>query len=100
MRKLFLSLVFLLPTIAYAATPKNFSGLVGIFLGIIGLLIPFLFGLSLLVFLWGITNAWILGGGDETKVEKGKSVALAGIIGLVVMAGVWGIVALVRSIIL
>lgn len=68
------------------------------FLGIIALIIPLLFGLSLIVFLWGIINAWVLHGGDEASVTKGKQIALAGIIGLVVMAGVWGIVALVRTI--
>lgn len=90
-------LFLLLPTVADAA-PTDFKGLVGEFLKIIGLLIPLLFGLSLLVFLWGLANAWILNGGDETKVETGKKLALAGIIGLVVMSGVWGIVALVRTI--
>lgn len=93
---LFISLL-VLPAIINAATPTDFKGLVGEFLNIIGLLIPLLFGLSLIVFLWGIMNAWILGGGDETKVEKGKKIALAGIIGLVVMAGVWGIVALLKT---
>lgn len=77
--------------------PCNFGELVGKFLNIINLLIPFLFGLALVVLFLGIINAWVLGVGDETKVEKGKKIALAGIIGLVVMAGVWGIVALVRS---
>ena len=83
-----------LPTAAYAAPPSNFQEVVLRFLDIIGLLIPFVFTLSLVVFLWGITRAWIWGGGDEASVEKGKKLALAGIIGLVVMAGVWGIVAL------
>ena len=89
--------LFALPSVAYAA-PKNFAELVGEFLAIISLLIPLLFGLSLVVFLWGITNAWILGAGDEASIEKGKKLALAGVVGLVVMAGVWGIVALARSI--
>ncbi len=79
------------------AKPQNFAQLVNIFLGLIGLLIPLLFGLSLIVFLWGITQAWILGAGDTTKVDKGKQIALAGIIGLVVMSSVWGIVALLRD---
>ena len=79
------------------ATPQNFAQLVNIFLGLIGLVIPLLFGLSLIVFLWGITQAWILRGGDTTSVDKGKQIALAGVLGLVVMSGVWGIVALLRD---
>lgn len=81
---------------AYSA-PANFAELVEELLKIINLLVPFLFGLALVVFLWGIIEAWILGGGDETSVEKGKKLALGGIIGLVVMAGVWGIVAIIKE---
>ncbi len=87
--------LLILPIVTYAA-PKDFAGLVGFFLNIIGLLIPLLFGLSLLVFLWGITNAWILNGGDEEGIKKGKQLATVGIIGLVVMSGVWGIVSFVN----
>ena len=97
MRTFFLLLILSLPMVTHGAWPKNFSELVGMFLGLISILIPVLFGLSLIVFLWGIINAWILGGGDETSVTKGKQLALAGMLGLVVMAGVWGIVALVRG---
>ena len=97
MRTFFLLLILSLPMVTHGAGPKNFSELVGMFLSLIGLLIPVLFGLSLIVFLWGIIKAWILGGGDETSVTKGKQLALAGMLGLVVMAGVWGIVALVRG---
>ncbi len=96
MRNLFLLTILVLPTLAYGA-PEDFKGLVGEFLKLIGLLIPLLFGLSLLVFLWGIMHAWVLGGGDEASIEKGKRIALAGVIGLVVMSSVWGIVALIRG---
>jgi hypothetical protein len=76
---------------------EDFAWLVGKFVGIINLIIPLLFGLALVVFIWGIMNAWILGGGDQTRIDKGKKTALAGVIGLVVMVGVWGIVALLKS---
>jgi hypothetical protein len=77
--------------------PQDFRGLVSIFLDIIGLIIPFIFALALLVFLWGLTRAWILGAGDEKNVTAGKQIAFAGILGLVVMTAVWAIVELVRS---
>jgi hypothetical protein len=96
MRRLLISFALFFPASAYAA-PSDFKGLVAQFLSIINLLIPLLFGLSLVVFIWGIANAWIIGGGDEEGIRKGKQIALAGIIGLVVMSGVWGIVALVKS---
>ncbi len=86
-----------LPVLVYAQAPQDFKGLVGIFLNIINFIIPLIFGLAFLMFLWGITRAWILGGGDEKSVSAGKQIALAGIIGFVVMVGVWGIVALIRD---
>ena len=89
--------ILLAPAIAHGAAPTDFRGLVGVFLGIINLIIPLLFGLALLVFLWGVANAWIFSAGDEAKISKGKQIALAGVIGLVVMSGVWGIVALVAD---
>lgn len=76
---------------------RDFAWLVGELLGIINILIPFIFALAFIVFLWGITRAWILGGGDTEGVENGKKIALAGIIGFVVMASLWGLVAFLRS---
>lgn len=91
--------LLLVPAAAFAQRqpPADFKGLVELLLGLIGLIVPLLFTLALLVFLWGITQAWIIGGGDSARVEKGKSIALAGIIGLIVMSAVWGIVALIRA---
>jgi len=96
MRILFLvTSALLTPMVTLAATPTDFKSLVSLFLDLIGLLVPVLFALAFLAFLWGLTRALIIGGGDETSIEKGKQIALAGIIGLVVMSGVWGIVALI-----
>lgn len=78
-------------------TPQNFSDVVGGLLDIISLIIPLIFTVTLLVIIWKIIDAWILNAGDETKVREGKQVALIGVIALVVMSGVWGIVALLRS---
>ncbi len=94
----FVCATFLLPKFVHAqAAPQDFASLVGSFLGIIALIIPVLFGLSLIVFIWGLISGWILNVGDEKSIENGKKTAFAGIIGLVVMAGVWGIVAIFKS---
>ena len=85
-----------MPLSAYAQ-PRSFKELVNVFVGIINLLIPLVIALTFIVFLWGIVQAWILGGGDETKVTQGKQIAIWGIIVFVVMIGVWGILALIRS---
>lgn len=86
-----------MPLIASAQTPTTFAGLVGIFLDIISILILVLFGLTLIVFLWGLVRGWILGAGDPASIEKGKQTALWGVVGLVTTGALWGIVALIKG---
>ena len=54
-------------------------------------LIPFIIGLAVLVFLWGVLM-FITGASDETKRANGRQLMLWGIIGLFVMVSVWGLV--------
>lgn len=76
---------------------KNFSDLVNAFIGIISLLIPLVFAATLLLIVWKVIDAWIINGGDESKVEEGKNTAVVGIIALVVMSGIWGILHILQS---
>lgn len=76
---------------------ENFSDLVSAFIEIITLLVPLVFGLTLLVIVWKIIDAWIINGGDETKIEEGKNTAIVGVIVLVVMSGIWGILQILQS---
>lgn len=85
------------PFIVSAQTPGNFAELVDVFLELIGLLIPVVFGLAVLVFMWGLMKAWILNGGSETEVQKGKQIALWGVIAFTVMVGIWGILAILQA---
>lgn len=62
-----------------------------------GTLVPAIFALAFLVFLWGMFNTFILGGGDEEKQEKGKQLMMYSIAGFVVMVSLWGIVNLVAD---
>ena len=62
-----------------------------------GTLIPLIFGIALLVFLWGIFKYFILGGGDEGSREEGKKLMLWAIIGFVVMVSVFGIVNMIAN---
>lgn len=75
----------------------TFATLVDAIIDIIGLFIPLIFGLTLLVIIWKVIDAWILSGGDETKVAEGKQTLLIGVLVLVVMSGLWGILELFRS---
>lgn len=77
--------------------PNSFSELVGMFLGFISLLIPFVFSLALLVIVWKIIDSWVINAGDIKKVEEGKRYAVTGILVLVVMSGIWAIIRLLRG---
>lgn len=94
--KFYTLVFFFAPYIAYAA-PKTFADLVNVVLGIIDQLVLLLVALSFLVVAWGMIKMWILNAGSEESVEKGKQIAFAGVIGLVVITSVWGIVRLLST---
>lgn len=73
------------------------SGTTGV-IGIINVVIvPVIFALSFLVFIWGIMNYFFLNGGDEVKRGEGRQFALWGILGMAVLFSVWGFVNLLLS---
>ena len=57
-------------------------------------IIPLLFAIAFLVFIFGVYNYFIVGGGDKEKRQEGRNYILWGVIALVVMIAVWGIVTL------
>ncbi len=83
------------PAIASAA---GFNGgalgeyLAGIVDFINSYLIPLIFALAFIVFLWGVFQYFIAGGANEEQRDKGKQLVMWGIIGFVVMMCLWGIV--------
>lgn len=78
-------------------TPTSYSGLVDHIIGIINILIPGVFALVFLYFVWKMIDVWIIRVGDERSREEGKQYAIAAVIAFVVMISTWGIVAMVRS---
>lgn len=75
----------------------NLKIFIGHIIGILQSLIPVIFALTFVVLLWKIIDAWILHGDDPSSVEEGKRTAAIGVIALVIMSGVWGILALLRA---
>ena len=55
-----------------------------------GVLVPMIFAIAFIVFIWGIVQAFLLK--DEEAREKGKSYILWGIIAMFIMVSVWGLV--------
>lgn len=68
-----------------------------IFFIINGILVPVLFAVSFIVFLYGIMKAYIFSIGDYEEVKKGHTLMLWGLIGFAVMISVWGIVSIVSE---
>lgn len=55
-------------------------------------LVPVLFAIAFIVFLYGIARAYIFSSGDPEKVKEGHKIILWGIIAFAVMISLWGLV--------
>ena len=60
-------------------------------------LVPVLFAIAFIVFLYGVFMAYIWSRGDPEQVSKGHTFILWGIIGFVVMISLWGLVNVVAQ---
>jgi hypothetical protein len=84
---------FAAPLITSAAVVRNFSDVGNFIINTINnILVPVLFAVAFIVFLWGAFNTFILGANSEDTKEKGKGLMLWGLIGFFVMVSVWGLV--------
>ena len=55
-------------------------------------IVPVLFAVAFIVFLWGVFKTFILGANDEEAKTNGKNLMLYGLIGFFVMVSLWGLV--------
>ena len=55
-------------------------------------LVPVLFAIAFIVFLFGAFKTFIIGANSEETKEDGKNLMLWGLIGFFVMVSVWGLV--------
>jgi hypothetical protein len=98
MKKFVLGSLMFIPALAFAqvSTAQDVGALTISLINTV--LVPVVFALSFLVFIWGIFNYFIAGGSDEEKRDKGKKLLVWGLIGFFVMLSVWGLVnVLVRT---
>lgn len=95
-----LPLALFVPVIA-SAKVGEFKELKDFFTGLTNLmndvLIPAIFALGFLVFIWGMYKTFILGGSDEEKQGEGRQLMMYAVIGFVVMVSLWGIVNLIAN---
>lgn len=85
-----------LPGVAFGqfGEVNDFLGDVSSFIN--GTLIPLVFAIALLMFIYGVFKYFILGSDDDTRAE-GKKMMLWSIVGFVVMVSVFGIVNLIAG---
>ena len=80
----------LLPAVVLAQTSGEVDLRVLQIKSTINTVIGFLFVLATLIFLWGVIK-FVANSADEKKRAEAKGIMTGGIIGLAVMAAVWGI---------
>lgn len=95
MKKLLASVSFgsFLPVVALAATTNadDAFSFLKILQNVVDAIIPFVIGLAVLVFIYGVFN-FVTSAGDEEARANAKHLIIWGIIGIFVMVSVWGLV--------
>ncbi len=93
MKKLFASLsLVVLPVVALAqGSSGGIIDIIAILRDIVNAIIPFVIGLAVLVFIYGIFN-FVTSAGDEEARAGAKQLIIWGVIGIFVMVSVWGLV--------
>lgn len=83
---------FALPFVSLAAI-NNLSDAGSFIINTINnVLVPVLFAVAFVIFLWGAFWTFIVGANDEEVKTKGKNLMLWGLIGFFVMVSIWGLV--------
>ncbi len=89
------SLLLALPAYADTTAIKSF---VDQFIDLINkTLVPLVFAIAFIVFIWGVFQYFIAGGANEEKRKEGAQFVMWGIIGFAVMLSVWGLVHILSS---
>ena len=77
----------------FACGSNNICQVASTFLYLINsVLVPLLFAVAFIVFLYGVFKKYILSKGDAGSIEEGHKLILWGVIGFVVMISLWGLV--------
>ncbi len=91
MKKAILGSLYFVPVLALA---QNLGGLVTLvqqMQTVLNNIYPFLFGLAIIYFFWGVAK-YILSAGDPKAAAEGRSIMIWGIVALAVMASIYGLI--------
>lgn len=82
-----------IPLVSFAASLNNISDAASFVINIINnIIVPVLFAIAFIVFLWGAFQTFIVGATSEEVKEHGRNLMLWGLIGFFVMVSLWGLV--------
>jgi Na+/proline symporter len=81
----------------YLGSNPKFQNLLGYITCIINMsVIPLIFALAVVMFVWGVVQ-FVINSDEEAKKAKGKQFMIWGIIALAVMVSVWGLVSILGN---
>lgn len=83
------------PTRCTGGSINTIQGLICKLNELLGAILPLLIALGVVYFVWGVIS-YVVGGDEEAK-KKGRDKMIYGIIGLVVIVGMWGLVRIVTN---
>ncbi len=78
----------------FVGGPTGTTGVLGVINTVV---VPIIFALTFLVFIYGVVKYFFLHPGDETKRSEGRQFILWGILGMVVLFSVWGVLNILLS---
>jgi hypothetical protein len=81
----------------FAANITTFADLVDFILVALNSVIPVVFGLALVAFLWGVTKTILSFDSSPKAIAEARNFMIYGILGMFVMVSVWGLVYFVKN---
>jgi NADH:ubiquinone oxidoreductase subunit 2 (subunit N) len=85
--------VLAFPLVTFAQAVDDLSGVGNFIIDTINnIIVPVLFAIAFIVFLWGAFQTFIMGATSEETKDKGKGLMLWSLIGFFVMISIWGLV--------
>lgn len=83
------------PTTCSGGSITTVQSLICKFNELLGAILPLLIAIGVVYFVWGVIT-YVVGSDEESK-KKGREKMIYGIIGLVVIVGMWGLVRIVTN---
>jgi hypothetical protein len=76
---------------------STFAEVLNVFIALFDNIITLLVVLIFFFVLWRVFTTWFLHGDDPKEIERGRQSVFIGLLVLVLVIGLWGVVAIVRT---